>query len=161
VAALILVLHVNPVLVVHVRAFAAALHPGIANALGAVLDVVAFARTVLADCDGYVKVGWPHAGAVVAPVDTIACPDVEPTGFSNWIEFSVAPNEAEANSATTAPSNFLFTLSLHQGLNRPARRRYTKAHPAAHPRVRATPAPTHSSGFIGSQRPVPMQQRSV
>jgi hypothetical protein len=50
VAALTALLHVKPALVVHVSAFAAVLHGGIANAVGLAVEALAFARTVFAAC---------------------------------------------------------------------------------------------------------------
>jgi hypothetical protein len=49
----------------------------------------------------------PHSGAVVGPVDTIACPALDPAGFSNWIGLRVAPNVSAEKSAS-APARILF-----------------------------------------------------
>jgi hypothetical protein len=51
----------------------------------------------------------PHSGAVVGPVDTIACPALDPAGFSNWIGLSVAPNVSAEKSAS-APAKMRFIL---------------------------------------------------
>lgn len=75
---------VNPVLVVHCNEAPVALHPGIANAVGDALALVPFARTVLAAIAAIpFRPTPPHAGALDAPVDTIACPLDEPVGLSN------------------------------------------------------------------------------
>jgi hypothetical protein len=50
----------------------------------------------------------PHVGGVVAPVDTIACPAVEPVGLSNWTGTSVAPNAIDDSQKNTiARSRFI------------------------------------------------------
>lgn len=84
VAALIPVLHVNPVLVVQPNALAVVLQLGIANAVGAADADVALANTVFAAIAASPDTGTPpHAGAVDDPVEMIACPLDDPAGFSN------------------------------------------------------------------------------
>nr|WKF58849.1 hypothetical protein HUO10_003350 [Paraburkholderia busanensis] len=84
VAALMLVLHVKPLLVIQLSALADVLHDGIANAAGAALDPVALARTVFAAIAAMpFRPIPPHAGALEAPVETIAWPLLEPVGLSS------------------------------------------------------------------------------
>jgi hypothetical protein len=53
-----------------------------ANAVGDALDAVTLATTVFAAIAARVVASTlAHAGAVLAPVDTIACPLVEPAGL--------------------------------------------------------------------------------
>jgi hypothetical protein len=67
------------------------LHEGIENAVGALLEPVALASTVFDAIDDRPEIGTDaHAGAVLDPVETIVCPDVEPAGFRSWIGLSVA-----------------------------------------------------------------------
>lgn len=78
------VLHVNPELVVQVRALTDVLQLGIAKAAGAALEAVAFASTVFAAIDDRPDSGTlAHPGAVAGPVDTGTCPAVDPVEFSN------------------------------------------------------------------------------
>lgn len=82
VAALMLALQVKPVPLVHVRALADVLQLGIANAVGLADDPVTFATTVFAACAASeVALTFAQPGAVLAPVETIACPLVEPAGL--------------------------------------------------------------------------------
>lgn len=54
--------------------------------------------------------GLPHAGALDDPVETIACPLVEPAGLSNWIGLKVvaAAESANASDAMKAIMRFIF-----------------------------------------------------
>lgn len=73
VAELIDVLHVNPVLVVHVSALELVLQLGMEKAVGLALDAVALARTVLAAMAAMPLTPIPpHAGADEPPVETMA-----------------------------------------------------------------------------------------
>ncbi|HEP6287571.1 TPA: hypothetical protein VDA67_006054 [Burkholderia vietnamiensis] len=84
VAALMLVLHVNPVLVVYVNALEPVLQLGIATAVGDALDAVTLATTVFAAwATSPDAVTFDQCGALDAPVDTIACPAVDPDGLSS------------------------------------------------------------------------------
>lgn len=86
---------------VHCKACAAPLQPVTVIAVGLALDPVAFPMTVLAACAASaVAETFPNVGGVVGPVDTIACPLVDPAGFSNVIGLSVAPSETSAYSAS-------------------------------------------------------------
>ncbi|SAJ96463.1 hypothetical protein UA18_03432 [Burkholderia multivorans] len=79
-----LVLQVNPVLVVYCRMLELVEQLGIANADGAALDAVTLARTVFDAMDDNPDSGTDaHPGAVLGPVETIVCPDVEPAGFNS------------------------------------------------------------------------------
>lgn len=51
--------------------------------------------------------GAPQIGALDGPEDTIACPLVDPAGFSNWIGSSVAAWTETAKSARIASSFFM------------------------------------------------------
>jgi hypothetical protein len=54
-----------------------------------------------------------QAGAELAPVETIAWPDVEPFGFRSWIGLSVAAKDADAKIASvTAERNRFISLFL-------------------------------------------------
>ncbi len=57
----------------------------------------------------------PHDGAVYGPVDTMACPLVDPDGLINWIGSVVAPKHV---AETRAESKRSFFMSVFQLLNR-------------------------------------------
>jgi hypothetical protein len=53
-----------------------------AKAVGDAAEPVTFATTVFAACDASaVAATFDHPGAVVGPVETIACPLVDPAGL--------------------------------------------------------------------------------
>lgn len=84
VAALIVELQVKPVFVTHSSALFVPLQPGIASAVGDALLAVALAITVFAATGVRpLAVTFDHAGAELAPVETIACPELEPAGLSS------------------------------------------------------------------------------
>lgn len=114
VAALTLVLQVKPELVVQFNALADVLQLGIANAVGLALDAVAFASTVFAAIAAMPLTPMPpHAGALEAPVETIACPLLEPVGFSNCTGLSVVPKAIDAeNVRNTARIFFMGSFSI-------------------------------------------------
>jgi hypothetical protein len=110
-AAFTAALQVKPVLVVQLSALADVLQLGIAKAVGLADDAVALASTVFAACAARdAPETAPHAGALDAPVDTIACPAVEPAGLSSWIGLSVAPNAIEESASSAIErSRFIFS----------------------------------------------------
>lgn len=72
----------NPVPVVQRSALLDVLQLGIANAVGLATAPVAFAITVFAGTgDSELAMIFDHAGAVLGPVETIACPAEEPAGL--------------------------------------------------------------------------------
>lgn len=80
----ILELQPNPEPLVHCSACAAPLQPVTATAVGVALDPVALPMSVFAPIAAMpFRPTPPHAGAVDAPVDTIACPLLEPLGLSS------------------------------------------------------------------------------
>ncbi|OQD14597.1 hypothetical protein UE98_31720 [Burkholderia cenocepacia] len=82
------------------NALFAPLQLGIANAVGAAADAVGFATTVFAAIDDRPASDTvAHAGADDGPVDTTACPAVDPAGFSSCTGYSVAADAAAAVSA--------------------------------------------------------------
>ncbi|AQW29132.1 hypothetical protein B0B51_03285 [blood disease bacterium A2-HR MARDI] len=86
VPALTAVLQLKPLALVQFSALALVLQLGTATAAGAAFEPVAFPSTELAAIgDNDPVLILPHAGAVLGPVDMMACPDVEPAGFSSWI----------------------------------------------------------------------------
>jgi hypothetical protein len=96
----IVVLHVKPVPLVYCRMLDEVLQLGIAKAVGLALDPVAFASTVFAAIAAIPLTPTPpHAGALLAPVETIACPELEPVGFRSWTGTRVAPKATDAKSA--------------------------------------------------------------
>lgn len=85
------------------------LHVGIATAVGEALDAVMFATTVFAACAASaVAVTLPQAGAVLDPVETMACPADEPAGLINWTGIVVAAIAATELSAASAPVRIRF-----------------------------------------------------
>ncbi|SIT50133.1 conserved hypothetical protein [Paraburkholderia piptadeniae] len=88
----IVVLQVKPVLLVYCRMLDDVLQLGIANAVGAAEELVAFASTVFATITAIpFSPAPPHAGALDAPVETMVWPLDEPEGFSRWIGARLAP----------------------------------------------------------------------
>lgn len=84
VVALSVVLQVKPAPEVYVSAFEVALQLGMTKAVGDADEPVTFATTVFAACAASVVAAtFPHAGALEAPVETIACPEVDPLELSN------------------------------------------------------------------------------
>ncbi|MEX3972267.1 hypothetical protein [Paraburkholderia caribensis] len=53
----------------------------------------------------------PHAGAVLAPVETIALPTVDPAGLISWTGTVVAPNAID-ESASSAETMSLFIFMI-------------------------------------------------
>lgn len=101
------VLHVKPVPLTQLSAFAPPLQLGIENAVGLALDPVAFASTVFAAMAAIPFMPMPpHAGAVPDPVETMACPLDEPDGLRSVIGLSVVPNAMLDTSASDAPRSF-------------------------------------------------------
>jgi hypothetical protein len=118
VAALTAVLQVNPVLVVQFNALALVLQLGIENAVGAALDAVAFVSTVLAPIAAIpFRPTPPHAGALDAPVDTMANPDDDPVGLSNWTGTVVVAAAVVAHSAKKIMKRRFMLLDLRSGCN--------------------------------------------
>jgi hypothetical protein len=111
-------LHTNPVPDVHCNALVEALQLGIENAVGDALEPVTFATTVLAACAARDDAAtFDHVGVLDAPVDTIACPLVEPAGLSNWMGLSVVPNAADVTSESKAINSRFIRTSDEQRLS--------------------------------------------
>ena len=55
---------------------------------------------------------FAHAGAVDTPVDVITCPEVEPTGFNNWIGESVVATAEQAIDSEMSNAKSRFMLGL-------------------------------------------------
>jgi hypothetical protein len=93
----------NPLPLVYFSALFVVLQLGSATAVGLALDPVAFATTVFAACAPRpLSVTPPHAGGVEGPVETMACPAVEPAGFRSCTGLSVAaiaPAAASENAS--------------------------------------------------------------
>jgi hypothetical protein len=105
--------HTIPVPEVYWRALVETLQLGIAYAVGAALDPVAFARTVFAAIAPIPFVPMaPQEGADDEPFDTIACPLVDPDGLISWTGTVVAENAAVATSVKSAAKNFFMTYVL-------------------------------------------------
>jgi hypothetical protein len=95
--------HENPDALVYFRALFAVLQLGSATAVGDADAAVTFATTVLAACAASaVAVTFPHAGGVLVPVETTACPAVELDGFSSCTELSVAANTVDESASSAA-----------------------------------------------------------
>jgi hypothetical protein len=78
------VMQKNPVPGFHRNALFAPPQLGMENAVGLAVDPVTLAMTVFAATGANpLAVTFAHAGGVLAPVETIACPAVEPEGFSS------------------------------------------------------------------------------
>lgn len=104
--------HVNPAELFHPNAKPTALHSGIANAVGAALKAAAFASTVLLAIGAMPFSPMPpHAGAVLGPVDTIACPLVEPVGLRSPTGFRVVAKAASGRRSASAPVSSRFISS--------------------------------------------------
>lgn len=109
--------HDSPVPLVYFRALLAVLQLGSAAAVGAAEAAVVLAMTVFAAIGpSAVAVTAPQAGAVLGPVDTIACPAVEPAGLSSCTGESVAAVEASAAMARDMPRKIRFMLGSQKRL---------------------------------------------
>jgi hypothetical protein len=86
---------------------------GTETAVGDADEPVAFATTVLAACGNREPaVTVPQAGAVLAPVETIACPAVDPAGFSSWTGFSVAAKTVDESASSAAAKSRFISLPI-------------------------------------------------
>lgn len=92
--------HDRPVLVVYCSALFAVLQLGTAKAAGAALDPVKLPSTRFAAIGARaLDETAPQVGTALGPLETMACPAVEPVGLSNCTGVVVAAMVAPANSA--------------------------------------------------------------
>jgi hypothetical protein len=112
----ILVEQVKPELVVYCRMLDVVEHVGIANAVGEADALVAFARTVFAAIEEipFTPI-LPHVGVVPEPVETIACPEVEPAGLMSCTGTVVAASATLAKSARKDAMSFFMSASVISG----------------------------------------------
>ena len=93
----------KPVPLVYFSALFAVLQLGSATAVGAAVDPVVLAIAVFAPTGASEPATTlPHAGAVLAPVETMAWPDVDPAGLSSWTGVVVAAEATAQNSAAAS-----------------------------------------------------------
>ena len=103
--------HEKPLLLVQSSALFVPLQLGTDSAVGDAVDAVALPITVLA-ATGVSPAATIvcHDGGVVAPVETIACPAVDPAGFNNWIGDNVAAVVDREKSAPSTPMRNRFMV---------------------------------------------------
>lgn len=94
--------HDRPVPLVYFSALFAVLQLGTALASGEALEPAKLPITVLAPAGARLPATTvDHAGAVLGPVETMACPAMEPDGFSSWTGVVVAPIASDERVAAS------------------------------------------------------------
>nr|CCA83790.1 conserved hypothetical protein [blood disease bacterium R229] len=109
--ALIAVLQLNPLALVHRRALELVLQLGTGTAAGDALEPVAFPSSEFAAMgESEPAPMLPQYGAVLGPVETIACPEADPAGFKSWIGVLVCALQTIESAASVRIRNFFMCL---------------------------------------------------